>query len=512
MKYLVFITFSFFIFINGVTGQQVNDQFFNQANAFFFEHVKNGLVNYTELKDNADLAQLIQQVENADLSNLDQNTKKAFLINAYNLQVIQQATDLYPTQSVQSTGGFFDKKKIRVAGNEYTLNKMEKEFLLRPYNDPRLHFVLVCGALGCPPITSFAYHPSRLDRQITEQTKLALNDPIFLKESENKIELSQIFKWYAADFGGNKKAILKFINQYRKFKIEENSKVTYYDYDWTINDQNIQNSTNSEGVKLGNNSSRYIVSSTIPKGSVEIKVFNNLYTQRSGSKEELVDRATFFTSSLSVLYGVNDRFNAGIVTRYRRVRNDNLPSSALSVFSSGDEASSRHGFTAFGAQIRYAPFKALKNFSVQSSFVLPIGNDLAGSETQPYIDWTGATWTTQLFNDFSIGDNFSFFTELDFILEDIGSSENNHLNRFSTPTTFIFSYNPNAKTTIYALGGFSPFWQSKFDYFVQGGAGVKYQFTKNVEIELLYTGFRTKFLLETGGNAATYNVGFRYNL
>ena len=137
------------------------------------------------------------------------------------------------------------------------------------------------------------------------------------------------------------------------------------------------------------------------------------------------------------------------------------------------------------------------------------GEDLTGNDTEPFIDWNGATWWTQFFNDFAIGNNFSLFTEVDFLLEDIG---NGNLNRFSTPATLIFSYNPTPKITLYTLGGFSPFWQEDFDWFAQAGLGAKYQFTPNLELELLYTDFSNKFLNETGGQAATYNLGFRFNL
>ncbi len=144
---------------------------------------------------------------------------------------------------------------------------------------------------------------------------------------------------------------------------------------------------------------------------------------------------------------MTNRLNVGFTGKYRRVENSSLPSSALDVFSPGETSqSSRQGFTGFGPQIRFAPFEALENFSLQSAFIFPIGEDLAGSSTEPYIDWTGPIWNTQFFNDFSIGNNFSLFTELDFLLEDIGSKSDGHINRFSTPVTLILSFNPNNKT------------------------------------------------------------------
>lgn len=237
-----------------------------------------------------------------------------------------------------------------------------------------------------------------------------------------------------------------------------------------------------------------------------------MYSQKTGNDEELIARSSFFTTSLSLLYGLSNRFNIGISTRFRKVRNQSLPSSAFEVFGSDEVGSSRNGITAFGPQIRYAPIPSWENFSIQSSFVFPIGSDLTGSATQPFIDWNGATWNTQIFNDFPIGTNFSLFTELDFLFEDIGSFDDGRTNRFSTPVTLIFSYNPNSKTTLYALSGFSPTWAADFDYFAQGGFGAKYQVTPKLEFELLYTKFTNEFLLDTGGQAATYNFGVRFNI
>ncbi len=507
MKTLINSFLALFLFASVTQAAEINDQFFSSTNTFLQKVVKNGRVDYSSLKADASLDQLIKEIGEADLSGASSATKQAFYINAYNLLVINNSAQAYPLSSVMDIPGFFDRKKNLVEGNQVTLNQLEKEYLLKPYGDARYHFVLVCGAVGCPPITNFAYTPDKLEEQLERQTKLAINDPSFIKVSNGKAELSQIFKWYASDFGGSKKAVLNFINEYKSTPIPSSAKVSYYEYDWILNDTARSSSSISNPAATGTNASRYVVSSTIRRGTIEAKIFNNLYTQKTGSTDLLSDRSTFFTTSLSFLYGLTDRFNVGFSTRYRRVRNDRLPSNLFSVFD-GDGSSQREGITAFGPQIRYAPNPNWPNFSIQSSFVFGIGEDLEGNATQPFIDWTGATWWTQFFNDFSIGNSFSLFTEVDFLIEDLGK---NNSNRISTPATLIFSYNPTNKITLYTLGGFSPFWQAEFDYFVQAGLGAKYQFSPEVEIELLYTDFSNKFLNETGGQAATYNIGFRYN-
>ena len=405
--------------------------------------------------------------------------------------------------SVNEIPNFFDVRTHTLNKKKVSLNTLEKQFLLKKYPDPRFHFALICGAKGCPPIANFAYLPKDLEQQLRQQSRLSVNNIQFIRldTASKKVELSQIFNWYATDFGSNKKAVIDYINQFRTLAIPSDYQVEYYKYDWNLN-------TNSPIVdKSGNNSSRYVVSAAIPKGTTETKIFNNLYTQqtRNNPAGELSNRANFFTTTLSFVYGVNNRFNAGFDLRYRRVSNTDAFTSPLNVFT--NEASSRRtGITNFGPKIRWAPVPSLENFSVQSAIWIPIGQDLEGSGEKPYIDWDGASWNTQFFNDFDLGSSFSLFTEIDFLWEDIGQ---NDLNRVSTPVIAILSYFPNAKTTIYALSGFSPYWQRNFDYFAQAGIGAKYQVTPNLEFEALYTGFTNGFLAENNGRAATFNLGVR---
>ena len=392
------------------------------------------------------------------------------------------------------------------------MNDLEKKKLLRVYEDPRYHFVLVCGAMGCPPITPFAYRPEKLAEQLEVQSRKALNDAAFIKVDNDKkeVKLSQIFEWYASDFGGSKLKALRYINQYRNNPIPENYKIGYYNYDWNLNADLGTGSKNPETGGKSNNSIRYVVSATIPKGTTETKIFNNLYSQVLDNGDGFENRSTFFTTFITSLYGVSDRFNAGVEVRYRSVLNSPLPSSPFSVFGGGEGQRFRHGVTTIGPKARWAPVPKWGNFSIQSALWIPIGSELEGNAERPYIDWNNATWWTQIFNDFTLGNNFSLFTEIDFLLEDIGQADD-ALNRISTPATVILSYFPNPATTIYYLNGFSPFWSPDLDYFYQAGIGAKYQFSRQFEVEALYTYFTNSFLQENNGRASTINFGVRFN-
>lgn len=503
---LAFISFS----LNSFAQSNIDQSFFQEVDQFLKTHVQNNKVNYQALQQDVTLPALVQKIASANIESLDKNSLQAFYINAYNLLVIQKAVKNYPLESVLNVNRFFDNKDQVVAGKRLSLNQLEKDLLLKEFNDARFHFVLVCGANGCPPITDFAYLPAQLNEQLDQQTRKAINDPNFIKvdNAQQTVALSQIFEWYVKDFGGSQASTLQFINKYRTEAISSDYKRSFYTYDWSLN-QTSAGHTSDVVVELSNNSARYVVSAAVPKGTTETKWFNNLYTQQTGNGESLTDRATFLTSSLSFLYGVTNRFNAGFDLRYRRVSYAGLPSSSIEVLGSPNDATNRQGFTNIGPKIRWAPFEALPNFSVQSAFWIPIGSDLEGNSEVPYIDWDGSTWVTQVFNDFSIGSSFSLFTEISFWYEDIG--DENDLNRFSTPATVIFSYFPNPKTTLYALSNYSPFWQKDFDYFAQAGFGVKYQITPNFEVEGLYTAFTNEFLQDINGRASTFNIGIRIN-
>lgn len=488
------------------------EDFFDKADLFFKEKVKENGIDYQALENDPQLKELIYFVETADVNQYSQVEQKAFMINAYNLLVINGVVTNLPINSVLNVNGFFENKKIRFANDNITLNQLEKDRMLKVFKDPRLHFVLVCGAVDCPPLIAAAYRPETLEAQLNTQTRLALNDPQFIKidETEQKVMISQIFDWYRSDFGGGKSAAVAYINEYRETTLPADYKVSFYKYDWALNTPGARKLAS---IQQGNNSIRYVVSSAIPKGSSELKIFNNLYSQQTGSPENLVDRSTFFTTSVSYLYGMTDRFNGGFELRYRRVRNDKLPSNPFDVLGGQGEATNqRHGVTGFGPKIRWSPYEKYGNFSIQSTLLFTPRNDQEGDGVEPFIDWNNPTWITQFFNDFTIGNNFSLFTEFTIFIEDIGTTSSGAANVLSTPATVIFSYFPAPKATIYALAGYAPFIQSPYSYFYQLGSGVKYQFTRKFEVELLYTLFDNRFLNETGGKAATYNLGVRFNM
>lgn len=230
------IFFLILVFIGSfsVSAQDINT-FFSDTSVFMKANVANGKVDYDAIAKNPEqLHKVLKLAEGIQVAKTDAKNYQAFWINAYNLSVIKGIIDNYPIKSPLDKAGFFDKKTHSLAGKSITLNDIENKLLRAQFNDARVHFVLVCGAIGCPPLISKAYTPDILEQQLQQQTELALNNPNFIKVKKGKVQLSEIFKWYKADFIKNGNEI-NYINQFRENKLESNAKVTYYTYNWNLN-------------------------------------------------------------------------------------------------------------------------------------------------------------------------------------------------------------------------------------------------------------------------------------
>ncbi|MFD0798830.1 DUF547 domain-containing protein [Maribacter chungangensis] len=235
MKYLSLI--ALVMFSQGITAQGVND-FFAGTDSFLKSNVQNGRVDYAAIKNNPEkLNKLVAAAKKVSVQKTDVANYQAFWINTYNILVINSVVNNYPLKSPLNVPGFFDKITHDVGGENITLNDIENKLLRANFpEEARFHFVLVCAGLGCPPIIPNAYMPNTLDEQLQKQTVKALNDNNFIRLKKKKVQISQIFEWYTGDFTQNGTSLVDYINTYRTEKLPKDSKVSYYPYDWTLNE------------------------------------------------------------------------------------------------------------------------------------------------------------------------------------------------------------------------------------------------------------------------------------
>jgi len=551
LKYLFSLAFLCFLHIALIAQSvEINNDFFNKADAFFGQYVEDGKVDYLSLKkDPSQLLELMKVVDNASLKGISRPNSLSFYINAYNLTVIKGIVLNYPVRNMEEISGFFDQEKHKITGEYMTLNYLENEIIRPTFKDPRIHFALVCGAIGCPPIIEQAYKPNTLETQLDEQAKIALNNPEFVKvdAANNTVALSKIFEWYTQDFGKKEKDLIPYINNYRTQPISQDSKISYYPYDWTLNDSNKPSSgngkTNKTDNSIGSDSNPDIVvtnrftSALLARGKYDINIFTGNYHQKGRNDSMFVNSQTFMTTSAQFMTGLNPKLNIGLDVRIRSVvASDSLPVSRFESFKfQGIEANhglkgyTRSGISAIGIRLKHLPFKKVRNISVQHTLYFPTGLDLDGNfdfqDNRGYIDWNGLALFNQFFYDQPLTSKASLFVEFDVIMQNgffdqtyAEDGESFALNGrdsggfagmvLSTPATIIISYFPNDKLTFYSLFNAAPQW---FGFgpaypFSQYGLATKYQVNRNLQFELLYTQF---FNAAFQGTASTLNFGIR---
>ena len=238
MKRILLITAFLFSYVFVQAQPEKLTLFFKLSDYFLKRHVYKGLVNYKYSRDNSREIDLLQKtIAEIDLSSASDSERKAFMINAYNLLVIYQVTQNYPLAKPLDKEGFFDVTTFAIAGEQLTLNQLESK-MIAEFKDPRFHFVLACAAMSCPKLYNLAYKPDNLEQLMEERTSLALNDKDFTRvnASTNQISLCKIFEWYKKDFEMEGTTI-EFVNKYLDSKISTNYRVSYYEYDWTLNER-----------------------------------------------------------------------------------------------------------------------------------------------------------------------------------------------------------------------------------------------------------------------------------
>ena len=241
-----------------------------KAEAYDSEH---GQVNYAQLRTSLTYveyrkcARRLQTFDPATLSSREEQL--AFWINLYNALVVDAVVQFEVKQSVTEVPGFFWRAAYAIGGRRYCAFDIEYGILRanaphpaipglhfgrrdprRSYSlaqlDPRIHFALVCAARSCPPIA--VYGAGQIDRQLDMAAQAFINGGgVRLERTRGEVWLSQIFQWYASDFGGrpfglgDKRPLLKFVARYwsevldREALLQGSLAVRFQPYDWNLN-------------------------------------------------------------------------------------------------------------------------------------------------------------------------------------------------------------------------------------------------------------------------------------
>lgn len=207
-----------------------------------------GLVNYRAWqKDQQGLNQYLDQLSrNPPAAGWSRPEQLAYWINAYNAYTIRLILDHYPVRSIKDIGPKLQLPRLttpwaaeffRIGGEQMSLDHIEHGILRKQYDDPRIHFALVCAARSCPRLRREAYTAAKLNQQLDAQGQDFLNDQGKNRVGTTSAQLSRYFEWYRGDWTRNGQSVGSWVNRYSTTKLQDNARISYLEYNWQLNEQ-----------------------------------------------------------------------------------------------------------------------------------------------------------------------------------------------------------------------------------------------------------------------------------
>ncbi|MCH2174051.1 DUF547 domain-containing protein [Myxococcota bacterium] len=206
------------------------------------ENVKRGFVHYPGFCSSKSFSDYLEQIRETDLTGASREEILSFYTNAYNAAAIESILEGNSPSSLLGRYHFFMQKRHAVAGEDITLWDLEHE-RLRPLNESRIHFAIVCASHSCPALQSTRFRPEILDEQLNLAARQFINDPernrFYL--AERVALISPIFDWYKEDFTAEEASLSQYLALYvdepdvadalRKDAFE----IRFLPYDWSLN-------------------------------------------------------------------------------------------------------------------------------------------------------------------------------------------------------------------------------------------------------------------------------------
>lgn len=207
-------------------------------------HVKKGTVDYPGMQTDERFEAYLNEVDRVDPNALTlRNERLAFWINAYNAFAIKGILDHYSPVSYVGRYRYFIGQNYRVGGASINLYDLERQVLIKQFQEPLIHFAIVCASTSCPKLQTWVYEPDQLERQLDRVARDFINDPTRNRfdRTQKVASLSMIFKWFEEDFAGAAGSVLAYVACYvadsdlAKELTQPGYHIEFLDYDWNLN-------------------------------------------------------------------------------------------------------------------------------------------------------------------------------------------------------------------------------------------------------------------------------------
>lgn len=135
---------------------------------------------------------------------------------------------------------FFKLRSVVIGGRKTSLYDYENK-VIRPLDEPRVHFALNCMVKDCPRLPREPFLAETLEAQLEQAARefFAKDKHIRVDAKKRIVYVSKILDFYTEDFvsSGKTRDLKEYVNRYVEILIPEDYRVKFINYNWTINQQ-----------------------------------------------------------------------------------------------------------------------------------------------------------------------------------------------------------------------------------------------------------------------------------
>ena len=198
--------------------------------------------------DRARLDRYIAHLSALPISQFNRAEQMAYWINLYNALVVRLVVEHYPIASIRDIGsrigapgaGPWRQELVEVEDIPLSLHDIAHRILRPIWRDPRVHYALSCGAVGCPNLQPEPFEADQLERELSEAAMAYVNHSRCITIDGDQLGLSSLFRWYQDDFGGTERDVINHLMAYAEpglaMKLQGFDQISGDGFDWRLND------------------------------------------------------------------------------------------------------------------------------------------------------------------------------------------------------------------------------------------------------------------------------------
>lgn len=198
------------------------------------------------------------------LKDLTRNEQLAYWLNLYNITLITEVAEIFPTSSLKkfSKGkrNIWDKKVVTVAGVPLSLNDIQHKIIIPKYKNPLVMYGMFQGVIGGPNIRREAFTGREVWEQLESNAREFINSNRGAQVRYGDLRVSNFYKANAALFPNFNTDVRKHVRHYAKAsfkqKITSKSKVKPNQNNWDVAD--VYGGSKSMGSAVSTNAAAFL--------------------------------------------------------------------------------------------------------------------------------------------------------------------------------------------------------------------------------------------------------------